>query len=113
MLRASAVVAWGGLLLVVFGPTVGWVLLGPAVWGLDTALGFPVGMSAGADDPRRAAVRVSVINSIGYTAFLVGPPLVGLLADAVGLRRALLVVVIALVAAGLTAGRARELDAAR
>jgi cyanate permease len=45
------------------------------------SLGFPVGMSAAADDPHGAAVRVSVVSSIGYTAFLAGPPLIGLLAE--------------------------------
>ena len=49
------------------------------------SLGFPVGMSAAADDPARAAVRVSVVSSIGYTAFLAGPPLIGLLAEHVGI----------------------------
>lgn len=48
------------------------------------------------------------MSSIGYTAFLVGPPLVGFLADAVGVRRSLLVVVVALIVALLTAARARE-----
>ena len=38
-------------------------------------------MSAGADDPALAAGRVSVISTIGYCAFLVGPPLIGLLGD--------------------------------
>ena len=32
----------------------------------------------------RAPARVSVVASIGYTAFLAGPPLVGLLGDQVG-----------------------------
>ena len=63
------------------------------LWGMGAALGFPVGMSAAADDPARAAVRVSVVSSIGYTAFLAGPPLIGLLAEHVGILGALFVVV--------------------
>jgi cyanate permease len=54
-------------------------------------------MSAAADEPERAAARVSVVASIGYVAFLAGPPLVGFLAEAVGVLRALLVVLGALV----------------
>ena len=38
-------------------------------------------------------MRVSVVSSIGYTAFLAGPPLIGLLAEHVGILRALFVVV--------------------
>ena len=48
-------------------------------------------MSAAADDPMRAAARVSVVSTIGYSAFLAGPPLLGLLAQHVGYRHALLV----------------------
>ncbi|WBB81023.1 MFS transporter [Micromonospora sp. WMMD882] len=65
---------------------------GAALWGLGASLGFPVGMSAAADEEEHAAVRVSVVAAIGYTAFLAGPPLIGLLGDHVGTLRALLVV---------------------
>ena len=53
-------------------------------------------MSAAGDEAARSAARVSVVGSIGYTAFLGGPPLVGLLADHVGILSALFVVVAAL-----------------
>jgi hypothetical protein len=61
-------------------------------------------MSAAGDDPARAAGRVSVVASIGYTAFLAGPPLVGFLAEQAGILRSLLVVFGALALALLTAG---------
>ena len=57
--------------------------------GLGTSLGFPVGLSAAADDPRYAAGRVSTAASIGYVAFLAGPPVIGFLADRVGILHAL------------------------
>ena len=109
VLRVTAALALGGLLLVVYGPAVPWVLAGALLWGAGASLGFPVGMSAAADEPARAAVRVSVVSSIGYTAFLAGPPLVGFLADGIGVLRALLVVVAALVIGLLTAGAVRPL----
>jgi cyanate permease len=86
-------------------------MAGAVLWGLGASLGFPVGMSAGADDPARAAVRVSVISSIGYTAFLAGPPLIGLLAEHVGILHALFVVVGALTLGLAAAGAARPLPA--
>jgi fucose permease len=107
VLRATAVLALTGLLLVVLGPSPVWVVTGTLLWGAGSSLGFPVGMSAAADDPASAAVRVSVVSSIGYTAFLAGPPLVGLLAEHVGILDALLVVPVALAAAFLAAGAAR------
>ena len=67
-------------------------IVGVALWGLGASLGFPVGMSAAADDEDRAPARVSVVAVIGYTAFLGGPPLLGLLGDHVGTLHALLVV---------------------
>ena len=91
VLRVLFGMAIVGCLLVVFGPT--WVaFIGAAIWGVGASLGFPVGMSAAADDPARAPMRLSVVATIGYTAFLAGPPLLGLLGDHFGVLRALIVV---------------------
>ena len=68
--------------------------LGIVVWGLGASLGFPVGMSAAADDSARAAARVSVVSTIGYGAFLAGPPLLGVLGDRVGTLESLLAVAV-------------------
>ncbi|HET8603154.1 MAG TPA: MFS transporter [Marmoricola sp.] len=90
-LRLLFLAAGAGSLLVVLGDAP-LAYLGALLWGLGASLGFPVGMSAAADDPRRAAARMSVVSTIGYTAFLGGPPLLGLLGDHVGVLHALLVV---------------------
>ncbi|MET7749047.1 MFS transporter [Micromonospora sp. NPDC005367] len=74
-------------------------IVGVALWGIGASLGFPVGMSAAADEEEKAAVRVSVVAVIGYTAFLGGPPLLGMLGDRVGILHALLVVPLLLVPA--------------
>jgi predicted MFS family arabinose efflux permease len=102
--RASALLALVGLLLVVFGAVLPLAVVGSVLWGLGTALGFPVGMSAAADDPRRSAARVSVVASVGYTAFLAGPPLIGFLGDHVGVLKALTVTAALLGLAALIAG---------
>ena len=72
--------------------------------GLDVSLGFPVGMSAGADEPTMAAPRVSVIASIGYCAFLGGPPLVGFLGSHFTVRTAILSVAVLVTLAMLITG---------
>ena len=72
MVRGLALVGIAGLLLFVFSPHPPLAFAGALLWGMGVSLGFPVGMSAGADDPVRAAGRVSVIASIGYCAFLAG-----------------------------------------
>ena len=112
VLRATALLSVVGLLMVVLSSAVPVVLLGAVLWGAGAALGFPVGMSAAADDERGAAVRVSVVSSIGYTAFLAGPPLVGLLAepDRLGALPALLVVLVALLVGAAVARSAAPLE---
>ena len=107
VLHGTAAVGLAGLLLVLLGGSAPVAMAGAVLWGMGAALGFPVGMSAAADDPARAAVRVSVVSSIGYTAFLAGPPLIGLLAENVGILGALFVVVGALALGLVACGAAR------
>lgn len=107
VLRVLFTAALVGCILVVFG-TRELAFVGAAIWGLGASLGFPVGMSAAADDPARAAVRLSVVSTIGYTAFLAGPPLLGLLGDHYGILRSLLVVGAVSVLALLVVPAARE-----
>lgn len=94
VVRALALVGVVGLLLFVYGPTPIVAFAGTLLWGLGASLGFPVGMSAGSDDPCRAAARVSVIASIGYCAFLAGPPAIGFLGHETSVLRALTLVAV-------------------
>jgi MFS family permease len=107
VLWASMAVAGGGVLLVVWGQAAVLVALGIVLWGIGASLGFPVGMSAAADDPAHAAARVSVVATIGYTAFLAGPPLLGYLGDRVGVLNALLLVAVLLVPSALVVPASR------
>ena len=108
VLRGSALLAAAGLLGVIFLPSVWLSAVAVVAWGFGSALGFPVGMSAAADDSRTAAARVSVVATIGYLAFLVGPPSIGFLGSSVGLLRALLLVLVLVAVAGLASPAARE-----
>jgi MFS family permease len=109
VVRVLAGVSLVGLLLFVFGPSTPVAFAGAVLWGLGASLGFPVGMSAAADDPARAAGRVSVVASIGYCAFLGGPPLIGFLADWGTVTRALIAVAVLLAGAVAVAGAVRPL----
>jgi MFS family permease len=108
VLRVSALLAATGLLTMIFAPNPGLAAAGVVAWGLGSALGFPVGMSAAADDPKTAAARVSAVATIGYLAFLVGPPLVGFVGEHVGLLNALLMVLGLVAIAGIVSPAARE-----
>ncbi len=98
VLRVLFTLAILGSLMVVFGNTA-IAYLGAAVWGLGASLGFPVGMSAASDEPARAHARISVVSTIGYLAFIAGPPLLGFLGDHWGVLRALSVVMVLAVVA--------------
>jgi len=93
VLRICAVLSLVGLLVFALAGPLWLAVVGIVLWGAGAAFGFPVGLSAAADDPKRAPARVSVVATVGYSAFLAGPPLIGLLAQHVGYRHALLVVV--------------------
>ncbi len=108
VLWSTMAVAATGVMLIVWGGHAALVVLGIVLWGLGASLGFPVGMSAAADDPARAAARVSVVATIGYAAFLAGPPLLGFVGDRVGTLDALLVVAVLLVPAALAVPAARK-----
>ena len=123
VVRASALLVLAGVLVYVGasrlvptdgsgGDRVSMALAGVAIlaWGCGAALGFPIGMSAAADDPERAAARVSVVATIGYVAFLAGPPVLGLLADHVGVVTAMLGVAAAVAASLLAASSAAAPD---
>ncbi|MBT2533482.1 MFS transporter [Arthrobacter sp. ISL-48] len=109
VLRASMAAAAAGLCLFVLAGNVWLAAAGAALWGIGAALAFPMGMSAAADDPQRAAVRVSVVSTLGYISFLAGPPLLGYLGDLTGIRLALLAILAPIVLALVLAGAARPL----
>lgn len=111
VLQASAGLAVIGLVAFIVIPVTWVAIAGVVLWGLGSALGFPTGMSAAADDPVTAAARVSVVATIGYVAFLVGPPVIGFLGEHFGLLNALLLVVVLIVFAGIASRAAREHDA--
>ncbi len=108
VLWATIVAAGIGVLLIVFGGTPFLVVPGIVLWGVGASLGFPVGMSAAADDEVHAAARVSVVSTIAYTAFLTGPPFLGVLADRVGTLQALLAVAVLLIPSALFVTAVRE-----
>jgi MFS family permease len=108
IIRGSAAFGVVGLLLFILGPNTWLVVVGTILWGIGASLGFPVGMSAAADDSNRAAARVSAVAMIGYCAFLVGPPLIGFLGQHFGILNALYVILALLVISGIAAPATRE-----
>ncbi len=108
-LRVLAATATVGLLLFILAPSIPLIFVGAALWGAGVSLGFPLGMSAAADDPAKAAARVSAAATIGYVAFLAGPPLLGVISEHIGLLNTLYILVALIVASGLASGAAKPI----
>ena len=80
--------------------------IGFAVAGLGLANIVPVGFSAaGSSRGVAPSVGVSMAATLGYAGFLVSPPIIGALSQAIGLREALLLLILAGVAIVALAGR--------
>ncbi|MGF7491580.1 MFS transporter [Bacillus velezensis] len=107
VLRLCTAVSVIGLSLVIFSGNLTAAVIGVFLWGIGASLGFPVGLSAAGDDPKGAVKRVGAISFVGYCAFLVGPPVLGLLGEEFGLVKALIIVLIGIVLSGLVSRAAK------
>lgn len=99
VLGTSAAIGAVGLALVVYADNA-WIAGASVVlWGLGASLGFPVAISAAGDSGPEPERRVSLVATLGYISFLVGPPLLGFIGEHAGLRSAMLVVLAGVVVA--------------
>ncbi len=88
-IRYAGITAGVGVVALLTLPGIAGALIGVLLWGIGTALVFPAAMSAGGEQPGRAADAIATVSTIGYGGFLIGPPLIGLLAQEIGIGRAL------------------------
>jgi MFS family permease len=76
-----------GVLLVFFAPSDWLALVGFALIGVGTSVIFPLAMSAAAQlTDRPAPTNVASLAQISFIAFLLGPPLLGYVAEHFGIR---------------------------
>ncbi len=89
-LRAAGLLAAGGMTLALATREPPLVIAGFLVVGLALSAVVPIAFSAAGDlAPERAGSAISVVTTLGYGGFLLGPVLVGGLAEVSGLRIAL------------------------
>ncbi|UUC53387.1 MFS transporter [Pseudomonas citronellolis] len=99
LVRGLSLLAIAGMLLALFGGRVELSVAGFALVGLGLSVVVPILIGAAGNRPGvEASSGVAAVASFGYGGLLLGPPLIGILAEHIGLRLALLVVV------GLCAG---------
>ena len=86
-----------------------WVIIGFACVGFGVSSVIPiVYMLAAKSKSMPPAVALSAVSSVGFTGFLVGPPIIGFLAQGLGLRLALFILVILGIMIWLLAFKARS-----
>ena len=113
VLFASGVFAAMGLVLIIFVEGQGVAAFAVVLWGLGASLGFPLAISAAGDSGPDSAARVSLASTVGYLAFLVGPPALGVAGEEFGLRLALIIpLVLVLFAAAAAVAYGRRLRTA-
>lgn len=108
VMRASGVAGIAGLAVFGLAPSLPAAVAGVALWGVGAALVAPIGMGAAADEPLRAAGRVAVATAGGSIAQIAAPPVLGVVAGALGPRGALLLIAVPLVSLVVLAGTARR-----
>jgi MFS family permease len=90
--RVGGFLAVAGILVTVLSPVLLVSYAGALFWAAGICLVFPAGVSA-AGESARPAESIAVVSTIGYGSILIGPPVIGTLADHIGLQRALLLLV--------------------
>ena len=108
---SGALVAAGGLVSSISVGEPATTILGFVAMGAGLSTVFPLVVTAAANRPEGASgAALAAVTTTGYSGFMIGPPLIGLLAEALSLRGALLLPgVLCLLAAVLapTLGRQR------
>lgn len=108
MLVVSCVMAILGVGTIILADSLALAMAAVVLWGLGAALGFPVALSVAGESPENAAAKVSLAATLGYIAFLAGPPTLGLLGEKYGLRMAMIVVFVALILGTVAATQIRR-----
>ncbi len=111
LVRGSACVAAAGVALALLVATPVGAMLGFALAGLGLSNTVPVLFGAAGRLPgQQPGAAIAATASVGYVGFLVGPPLIGLVAEATSLGRALILLVIACGLVALFASIVRVAD---
>lgn len=85
--RVALCVLMAGVVLVVLALHPAISLLGFALMGAGTSVMFPLAMSAAAQrHDRPAAINVAALSQLAFLAFLLGPPMLGWVAEHAGIR---------------------------
>jgi MFS family permease len=112
MVRWGGLVAAVGFLVVIAVPVPFVAIAGFGLAGMGFSSIFPIAISAAGRIPSVASgTAIAAVATCGYTGFLIGPPVIGFIAQATSLRFGLgVVVALSLLAAALAPAANGEVD---
>ncbi|HEX2909756.1 MAG TPA: MFS transporter [Chloroflexia bacterium] len=114
IVQGGGLLALAGLLLFVLSPLPFVAIAGCALIGAGIACPFPLVISAAARNSTLAPGRaISAMATVGYCGTLLGPPLIGTLAELFSLRGALTLLCLAALSLLLAGGQVEPQDAAK
>jgi len=107
--RFTAATALVGVVILFVSPSYAVSLLGFALAGFGVSVAFPLAVTAAAGlGDRPAAQNVAMLSLIGLSGFLIGPPVIGFVAQNFGIRVGLLVLAPGLALSLILAGLLRR-----
>mgnify|MGYP000591299559 FL=1 len=104
-LRITGIMGVLGLVLLIARISIPLAWMGSFLWGVGVALAFPLFLSAAGEQPNPAR-KVATVSAFGYASFLVGPPLLGFVGQAIGVVNMYWIVLMFIVLSVVVAGAA-------
>ena len=109
MLNYSCSLGAIGLLIGLFSDRLEGAMFGFACLGFGLANSVPVLFSSASRIPGvNPGIGIAGVATLGYFGFLIGPPMIGTIAEFLGLDRALLLIVVFCTLIGIFAGRVNQ-----
>jgi MFS family permease len=117
VLVAGSALTAAGILVAIGLPPAAAAIVGFAAVGAGSGFGFPIALNAAGAHRIGAGPAIGIVTTLGYTGILLGPPLIGGLAQLAGLRVGLAAVAVVAAIGGTLAYRwraaLREFDPSR
>lgn len=101
----GAVLATSGVALALGAASPPWTIAGFGIMGLGLSVVFPLTLRAAGRHAYPSGPAIAAVSTLGYMGFLLGPPVIGLLAEETGLRAALVIVGAACAVAAVLSGK--------
>ncbi|MET4633049.1 MFS transporter [Kaistia defluvii] len=105
--RVCCTVALVGLLVMVFAVNPFMVIAGAAATGFGVSIVFPLAVTAAASREGPPAVNVAALSLLSFSGFLLGPPMVGFVAQFGGYRMGMATLLLATLMSLLLSGEVR------